>query len=72
LFDFNKLNFEDFMKELWHPSIKLVDIAERVSDFVDKNLAPIKDIPSGLIRKTLQLNLSKKKIILGLMILRVV
>lgn len=42
LFEFNKLKFEDIMKEHWHPSIKIIDITERVQDFIKKNQVPRK------------------------------
>ena len=48
LFDFNNLKFEDIMKEHWHPSIKISDIAENVVDFIDRHSAPYRSIPAGV------------------------
>ena len=45
-FDLRYATFEDIMKEHWHPSIKLVDIAERTLKFIEKNLMPASEIHS--------------------------
>jgi ubiquitin-protein ligase len=44
LFDFERLKFEDIMKEHWHPSIKIQDVIEKSIDFSDKNACPISEI----------------------------
>lgn len=34
LFDINKLNFEEIMQENWHPSLRILDIIERLESFI--------------------------------------
>jgi hypothetical protein len=34
LFDLKRATFEDLMLEHWHPSIKVVDIAEKADEFI--------------------------------------
>lgn len=38
LFDLNKLYFRDVMKEEFHPSLNLAEIAERSLQFLDKTV----------------------------------
>ena len=38
LFDINKLYFRDIMKEDFHPSLNLSDVAERSLEFLDKTV----------------------------------
>ena len=38
LFDLNKLEFRDIMKEDYHPSLNFAEIAERSLIFLEKNL----------------------------------
>lgn len=45
--DIRQATFEDIMKEHWHPSIKLVDIAEKSMAYVGRNLMPITELTSG-------------------------
>lgn len=54
------------MKEHWHPSIKIVDIAERYIEFVTKNSVPIAEVPC-LITKTNHKVQSLKLVMLGIM-----
>lgn len=42
LYNMEQLSFEDVMREHWHPSIKLADIAEKTVSFVEKNIIKIK------------------------------
>lgn len=38
------------MREYWHPSIKIVDIAEKSREYVKKHAIPIKKVPFMSIR----------------------
>jgi len=38
LFDLNKLYFRDIMKEDFHPSLNLSEVAERSLEFLDKTV----------------------------------
>jgi hypothetical protein len=38
------------MLEHWHPSIKIVDIAERAEEFIRKNVTRVTDVPGKLIK----------------------
>jgi hypothetical protein len=51
LFDLQHANFEDIMKEHWHPSIKLGDIIEKSSNFVERYLVPIENVPGKIIKR---------------------
>lgn len=50
LFDLKRATFEDLMLEHWHPSIKIVDIAERAEVFIKKNVTRVSDVPGKLIK----------------------
>jgi len=50
LFDLKRATFEDLMLEHWHPSIKIVDIAERAEVFIRKNVTRVGDVPGKLIK----------------------
>lgn len=50
LFDLKYASFEDIMREHWHPSIKVVDIAEKAVEFVHKNTIEIEKVPHKLTR----------------------
>ena len=50
LFDLKRATFEDLMLEHWHPSIKVVDIAERAEIFIRKNVTRVADVPGKLIK----------------------
>jgi hypothetical protein len=50
LFDLKRATFEDLMLEHWHPSIKIVDIAERAEVFIRKNVTRVTDVPGKLIK----------------------
>jgi len=50
LFDLKRATFEDLMLEHWHPSIKIVDIAERAEEFIRKNVTRVTDVPGKLIK----------------------
>ncbi len=39
------------MKEHWHPSIKLGDIIEKTSAFVERYLVPIDKVPGKIIKR---------------------
>lgn len=41
LMDLKLVTFEDVMREYWHPSIKIVDIAEKSREYVKKHAIPI-------------------------------
>jgi len=47
-YDLAHVSFEDVMREHWHPSIKLVDIAERTMQFVDRSLMPPEEVSGWL------------------------
>lgn len=51
LFDLQQATFEDIMKEHWHPSIKLGDIIEKSSEFVERYLVPIDKVPGKVIKR---------------------
>lgn len=34
LFDVNKLTFEEILQESWHPSLRVIDVIERVEEFI--------------------------------------
>ena len=48
LYDLKKVSFVDIMKEHWHPSIKLVDIAEKTVEFTKKNTIKLGDLKHSL------------------------
>ena len=50
LFDLKRATFEDLMLEHWHPSIKIVDVAERAEVFIRKNVTRVGDVPGKLIK----------------------
>lgn len=50
-FDIRQATFEDIMKEHWHPSIRLVDIAEKSMAFCERSMMPVEQIQSSLIRR---------------------
>ena len=50
LYDFKQVTFEDVMREYWHPSIKIVDIAEKSIEFVKKNAIPFEKVPNRFAR----------------------
>ena len=49
MFDLNKLEFRDIMKEDYHPSINFAEIAERSQNFLAKNVILEPEIPSGVV-----------------------
>ena len=51
MFDLQQANFEDIMKEHWHPSIKLGDIIEKSSNFVERYLVPVEHVPGKIIKR---------------------
>jgi hypothetical protein len=51
LFDLRQASFEDIMKEHWHPSIRLSDIAEKTISFVEKNLIPVTEVPGKITKR---------------------
>jgi hypothetical protein len=51
LFDLQHATFEDIMKEHWHPSIKLGDIIEKTTIFIEKYMVPIEKVPGKIIKR---------------------
>jgi hypothetical protein len=51
LLDVQKASFEDIMKEHWHPSIRLSDIADKTMGFVERNLMPKDETKNFLVKK---------------------
>lgn len=49
-FDIRQATFEDIMKEHWHPSIRLADIAEKSLTFCERSLMPADKIKSSFLR----------------------
>ncbi len=50
LMDLKLATFEDVMREYWHPSIKIVDIAEKSREYVKKHAILIEKVPFKMIR----------------------
>ncbi len=51
MFDIRMASFEDIMREHWHPSIKLGDIIEKTSLFIENNLIPVDQVPGKVLKK---------------------
>ena len=58
LFDLKRATFEDLMLEHWHPSIKVVDIAEKADEFILKNVASVSEVPGKLLKMVNGKNIS--------------
>lgn len=50
MYNLERVSFEDVMREHWHPSIKLADIAEKSIEFANKNIVKIKTMPHSLTK----------------------
>ena len=69
-----QIKFETIMKEHWHPSIKLLDIAEKSISYLNRNAVEMPHIPSILAKCSHNLANSKSpllKLIMGAFLMKI-